>query len=74
MSKVIHVHIFSRPRAEQKDYYFSNISAIYTILSPEEVGMAKNTLLHAGLSGNDTVVTKKAIIKQSQLISTSRKK
>lgn len=74
MAKVIHVHIFARPRNERKDYYFTNISAIYTTLTPEDIGMKKNSLLHAGLTGNGTVVTKKAIIKQSQLISTPRKK
>jgi hypothetical protein len=74
MAKVIHVHLYSRPRGERKDYYFSNISAIYTTLSAEEVGMKKSSLLHAGLTGNGTVITKKAIVKQSQLISTTRKK
>jgi len=33
------------------------------------VGATKNYLLHAGLSGNGTICTKKAIIKQSTLIS-----
>lgn len=58
----------------RKDFYFTNISAVYTTLTPEDIGMTKNSLLHAGLSGNGSVVTKKAIIKQSQLISTPRKK
>lgn len=55
-----------------QDYYFASISAIYTVLKPEEVGATKNYLLHAGLSGNGTVCTKKAIIKQSTLIRCSR--
>lgn len=68
MAKVIHVHLLCRSRYERKDYYFASISAIYTVLKPEEVGATKNYLLHAGLSGNGTVCTKKAILKQSTLI------
>ena len=68
MAKVIHVHLTGK----RKDYYFGSISAIYTVLTNDEVGMTKNTLLHAGLSGNGTVVTKKAIIKQATLIRGSR--
>jgi len=68
MAKVIHVHLLCRGRYERKDYYFASISAIYTVLKPEEVGATKNYLLHAGLSGNGTVCTKTAIIKQSELI------
>ena len=74
MSKVVHVHLFTKPRGEKKDYYFSSISAIYTVLSSEEIGMKKNSLLHAGLSGDGTVMTKKAIIKQSRLISIPKTK
>lgn len=68
MAKVVHVHLIGK----RKDYYFGSISAIYTVLTEEEVGMTKNTLLHAGLSGNGTVITKKSIIKQSTLIRGSR--
>lgn len=64
MAKVIHVHLMGK----SKDYYFSNIKAIYSILTPEEVGMTYSSLSHAGLSGNGTVITKTAIIKQSTLI------
>ena len=73
MAKVIHVHLLTRGRYERKDYYFSSISAVYTVLTAEEVGATKNYLLHAGLSGNGSVATKKAIIKQSTLIRGSRK-
>ncbi|MBO5626643.1 MAG: hypothetical protein J5953_12770 [Prevotella sp.] len=69
MAKVIHVHLLTRGRYERKDYYFSSISAVYTVLTAEEVGATKNYLLHAGLSGNGSIATKKAIIKQSTLIS-----
>jgi hypothetical protein len=69
MAKVIHVHIFSRPRGAVKDYYFSSIAAVYTVLSPEDVGATLSYLQHAGLSGNGSVATKKAIIKQATLIS-----
>jgi hypothetical protein len=70
MAKVIHVHLLHNiDGTRQKDWYFSSISAVYTVLTAEQVGATKNYLLHAGLSGNGTVCTKKAIIKQSTLIS-----
>ena len=74
MAKVIHVHLLHNiDESRQKDWYFSSISAVYTVLTAEQVGATKNYLLHAGLSGNGTVCTKKAIIKQSTLISGGRK-
>ena len=69
MAKVIHVHLMGK----RKDYYFSSITAVYDVLTAEEVGVKKSYLLHAGLSGNGTVITKKDIIKQSTLISGSRR-
>lgn len=68
MTKVIHVHLIGK----RKDYYFGSISAVYTVLNEEQVGMTKNSLLHAGLSGGGTIITKRAIIKQSQLIRGTR--
>lgn len=69
MAKVIHVHLTGKRR----DYYFTSITAVYTKLTAEEVGATKNYLLHAGLSGNGTIITRKAIIKQSTLISSPRR-
>lgn len=73
MAKVIHVFLVKPIDGEKRrDWYFSSISAIYTVLTPEQVGASKNYLLHAGLSGNGTVITKTAIIKQSTLIGCRR--
>ena len=72
MAKVIHVHLLKRGRFERKDYYFASISAIYTVLTAEDVGVTKNYLLHAGLSGNGSVATKCAMIQQSTLIRCKR--
>lgn len=72
MAKVIHVHLTVGNHEGQKDFYFSSITAIYSVLSAEEVGASKSYLLHAGLAGNGTVMTKRAIIKQSRLISGKR--
>lgn len=70
MAKVIHVHLLHNiDGTRRKDWYFSSITAVYTVLTAEQVGATKNYLLHAGLAGNGTVCTKKAIIKQSELIS-----
>ncbi len=70
MAKVIHVHLVGK----RQDYYFGSISAVYSILTAEEVGVKKSYLLHAGLSGNGTITTKTAIIKQSTLIRSSRQR
>lgn len=64
MSKVVHVHLIGKRR----DWYFGSISAVFDVLTPEEIGVTKNYLLHAGLSGGGAIVTKTAIIKQSTLI------
>ena len=73
MAKVIHVHLtHGIDGTKRKDWYFSSISAVYTVFTAEQVGATKNYLLHAGLSGNGTICTKKAIIKQSTLISCGR--
>lgn len=67
--KVIHVHLTGRRR----DLYFGSIAAIFTVLTPDEVGCGYDYLRRAGLSGGGTVTTKRAIIKQSTLITASRK-
>lgn len=67
-TKVIHVHLIGKRR----DLYFGSIAAIYTVLTPQEVGCGYDYLRRAGLSGGGTVVTKAAIIKQSTLITASR--
>ena len=58
MAKVIHVHlIHGIERTKRKDWYFSSISAVYTVLTAEQVGATKNYLLHAGLSGGGSIIT-----------------
>lgn len=69
MSKVIHVHLICPIEGvKQRDWYFASISAVYSVLTSEQIGASKGYLQHAGLSGNGTVITKRAIIKQSTLI------
>lgn len=68
MAKVIHVHLIGKRR----DYYFGSISAVFDVLTPEEVGVSKSYLLHAGLSGGGAIVTRRAIIKQGELIRSRR--
>lgn len=69
MTKVIHVHL----KGKRRDLYFGSVSAVYEVLTQEEVGVSKGYLLHAGLSGGGTLITKTAIIKQSELIRCHRK-
>ncbi len=64
MIKIIHVHLLY----EKKNYYFGSISAIFDVLSEAEVGITKNSLLHAGLTNGSCKITKRAMIIQSHLI------
>lgn len=64
MIKVIHVHLLY----EKKNYYFGSIFAIFDVLSEEEVGITKNSLLHAGMTDGSCKITKRAMIIQSHLI------
>ena len=64
MIKLIHVHLLY----EKKNYYFGSISAIFDVLSEEEVGITKNSLLHAGMTDGSCKLTKRAMIIQSHLI------
>lgn len=64
MTKVIHVHLIF----EKKNYYFGSISAIFNMLSEEEVGITKSSLLHAGMTDGSCKMTKRAMIIQSHLI------
>lgn len=73
MAKVIHVHIFSRPRGVKNDFYFSSIAAIYDILTVEDIGVKYSYLRHAGLSGGGSVMTKKAIIRQDSIHAKNKK-
>ena len=68
MTKVIHVHLLY----EKKNYYFGSISAIYDVLTEEQVGNNKNSLLHAGMSDGSCKITRRAMITQSHLIRSSK--
>lgn len=68
MTKVIHVHLLY----EKKNYYFGSISAIYDVLTEEQVGITKNSLLHAGMSDGSCKITRRAMIIQSHLIRSSK--
>lgn len=70
MTKVIHVHLLSG----RKNYYFGSISAIFDVLTPEQIGYEKSTLLHAGLSDGVHLINSKAMIIQSHLIRSGNKK
>lgn len=46
MAKVIHIHLtHGIEGTKRKDWYFSSITAIYTVLTAEQVGATKNYLL-----------------------------
>lgn len=66
--KVIHVHLIGK----RKDLYFGSMVAVFHHLTPEQVGCGYDYLRRAGLSGGGTVVTKRAIIKQSTLLTAPR--
>lgn len=62
--KVIHVHLIF----EKKDYYFGSISAIYSRLNEAQIGIKQSSLAHAGLAENGVKMTRRAIIKQAEII------
>lgn len=64
MTKVIHVHLLY----EKKNYYFGSLSAVFDVLSEEEVGITKSSLLHAGITDGNCKITKRAMIIHSHLI------
>lgn len=64
MTKVIHVHLL----AGRKNYYFGSISAIFDVLTPDQIGYTKNSLLHAGLSDGGCLINGNSMIIQSHLI------
>ena len=68
MTKVIHVHLLY----EKKNYYFGSISAIYDVLTEKQVGITKNSLLHAGMTDGSCKITRRAMIIQSHLIRSSK--
>ena len=69
MTKIIHVHLIF----EKKNLYFGSISAIYDTLTEEQMGITKNSLLHAGLTDGSVKMTKRAMIIRSHLITRTRK-
>lgn len=68
MTKVIHVHLIY----EKKNYYFGSLSAIYDVLTEDQVGITKSSLLHAGMTDGNCKITRKAMIIQSHLIRSSK--
>ena len=73
MAKVIHVHLLQKiDGVKRRDWYFSSLSAVFTVFTPEQVGVTKNYLLHAGLPGGGVIINKRAVIRQSTLIGCSR--
>lgn len=67
-TKVVWVHLIW----EKKDYFFGSISAIFDVLTEEQVGITKTSLLHAGMCDGSSRLTKRALIKQSRLIRSKR--
>lgn len=61
---MIHVHLLNG----RKNYYFGSISAIYSVLTEDQVGIKKSSLLHAGLADGGCILNKKAMIRQGELI------
>ncbi len=64
MTKVIHVQLIQG----RKNYYFGSISAIYSVLSADDIGIRQSSLERIGLSKGGVVLNKKAIIKAGELI------
>lgn len=67
-TKVILVHLTGK----RKTLAFGSIAAIFHHLTPGDVGCGYDYLRRAGLSGGGTVVTKRAIIQQTTLLTAPR--
>ncbi len=67
-TKCIIVHLTGKRRT----LAFGSIAAIFYHLTPEEVGCGYDYLRRAGLSGGGTVITKRAIIQQTTLLTAPR--
>ncbi len=70
MRKIVHVHLIW----EKRDLYFGSISAIYDHLSDDQVGIKKSYLQALKLSTGEVKLTKRAIIKVSELLTSSSNK
>jgi len=66
--KIIHVHLIF----EKKDFYFGSIPAIYSRLNDAEIGIKQSSLSHAGLTNGGVKITRRAIIKQAELIRSTK--
>ena len=70
MTKVIHVQLIQG----RKNYYFGSISAIYSVLSADDIGIRQSSLERIGLSKGGVVLNKKAIIKAGELIRSKKER
>ena len=70
MTKVIHVQLIQG----RKNYYFGSISAIYSVLSADDIGIRQSSLERIGLSKGGVVLNKKAIIKVGELIRSKKER
>lgn len=68
-TKVILVHLIF----EKRNYFFGSISAIFDVLTEEQVGITKSSLLHAGLHDGGQHITRRALIVQGHLIRSKNK-
>lgn len=59
--KVVHVYLIF----EKRNYYFGSISGIFRHLTEYQLGIKQSTLAH---NMEDTILTKKAIIRKSELL------
>ncbi len=53
---------------DRADYYFSSISAIFDMFTPQRIGVAQQTIYQNALKIGDEYRTKYCVIKKEQLI------
>ncbi len=63
-TKVIHVHMI----ATKKNYYFGSISAIFSVLTEDDLGCSESYLHRLGLKDGNKHLTGRALIVCSHLI------
>lgn len=69
--KVVHVKIKDE-NADEREYYFGSIAAIYSVLQPQQLGI-KLTSLQTALFNKRFYENKKIIVRVSKLIRSPHK-
>ncbi|MCJ8153235.1 hypothetical protein MKJ01_05600 [Chryseobacterium sp. SSA4.19] len=66
--KIIYHVKFHEAKEGKSDFYFSSITAIYNAFTPEEIGIARQTIYGKSMKSGDEVRTKFCLIKKEEVL------